>query len=371
MTYNFLKEISRVTEMYNRHRKLSGEEFNIFSVMSMEADEVFTHSALLAELLNPKGSHGLGSMPLQLFLKDLLDPDYQMNPENATCKKEEHIGFTNTEKSKGGRVDILVKDLEGNVIIIENKIYAAEQMNQLMRYKTKFPKAELFYLTLDGKESEQNAVNNETEKIYRNLSYEEHIIPWISNCAKLAYNKPMLREVLNQYLFLLKKLTNQTTNSEMAEQITEIIKQNFRASLEIYKNFDKVSTQIKDHLLKDISASLIDKFPLLTFSVDNYKGVQAIIISGLDQNITMKFRFKNQKWPVINITTESSFDGSKLPSFKTADADGKTVVWWKILPILKEERLLPHEIKETHNTFVSEISNVIMLLSSIKEGSCA
>ena len=70
MTYNFLKEISRVTEMYNRHRKLSGEEFNIFSVMSMEADEVFTHSALLAELLNPKGSHGLGSMPLQLFLKD-------------------------------------------------------------------------------------------------------------------------------------------------------------------------------------------------------------------------------------------------------------------------------------------------------------
>ena len=54
MTYNFLKEISRVTEMYSRHRKLSGEDFNIFSIMSMESDEVFTHSGLLAELLNPK-----------------------------------------------------------------------------------------------------------------------------------------------------------------------------------------------------------------------------------------------------------------------------------------------------------------------------
>ena len=130
----------------------------------------------------------------------------------------------NNDKSEGGRIDIVVKDSEGHVILIENKIYAAEQLNQLARYKKQYPHAELFYLTLDGKESAQNIADDDTEKIYRNLSYRDHIIPWISKCTELAHNKPMLREVLNQYIFLLKKLTNQTTNIEMAEQISKIIK---------------------------------------------------------------------------------------------------------------------------------------------------
>ena len=65
--------------MFNRHRKQSGEDFNIFSVMSMESDEVFTHSALLAELLNPSGSHGLGSAPLKLFVHRILGKEYPIS----------------------------------------------------------------------------------------------------------------------------------------------------------------------------------------------------------------------------------------------------------------------------------------------------
>lgn len=38
----------------------NGDFFNIFSILKMETDEVKTHSAFLAELLNPKGSHGQG-----------------------------------------------------------------------------------------------------------------------------------------------------------------------------------------------------------------------------------------------------------------------------------------------------------------------
>jgi len=45
---------------YNKIAKETGENFNIFTVMGMQSNEVKTHSAIIGELLNPKGSHGLG-----------------------------------------------------------------------------------------------------------------------------------------------------------------------------------------------------------------------------------------------------------------------------------------------------------------------
>ena len=363
MKYNFIKEISRVTEMYSRHRKLSGEEFNIFSIMSMESDEVFTHSALLAELLNPKGTHGLGKTPLELFIKEFLDPDHKMNLDNAVCKKEDHIGFTNEDKTEGGRVDIVVKDLEGNVILIENKIYASEQLNQLARYKKNYPKAELFYLTLDGKESDQNVAADDAPKLYRNLSYEKNIIPWISSCAELAYNKPMLREVLNQYIFLLKKLTNQTTNIEMAEQIAEIITENFEASLEIYRNFENVSKELKHKLLLELSAELKVKYPSLNVAMSEYKMVPAISVTGFEEDASLYFRFKSDKWPVITVEWETfSTSEISLPSFKQNIADGKVIGAWKMLPVLSEEKLFKDDWANTKLDFIRNIADAVDLL---------
>ena len=360
MSYTFLNEISRVSEMYTRHRKLSGEDFNIFSIMSMESDEVFTHSALLAELLHPKGTHGMGTKPLELFVQKFLDADYKMNFENAVCRKEDHIGFTDADKTKGGRIDIVVKDLEGNVILIENKIYAAEQLNQLKRYKKQFPNAELFYLTLDGKESGQITVGDDESKIYRNLSYRDDIIPWISKCTELAHNKPMLREVLNQYTFLLKKLTNQTTNIEMAEQISKIITDNFEASLEIYRNFEKVSKELKHNLLTDLAAELKLKYPSLNVTVSEYKTVPAIHITGFAKSASLYFRFKSDKMPVITLEGIASLtqDLSKL-SFKEHRVDQKVLNAWKMLPVLTEEKLFADKLAQTRLDFNKDVSDVI------------
>lgn len=358
MKYNFLREISGVIEMYSRHRKLSGEDFNIFSIMSMESDEVFTHSALLAELLNPKGSHGLGCKPLQLFMQQFLSPDYKMNFRNAICKKEDHIGFTNADKTEGGRVDILVKDSEGNVIIIENKIYAAEQLNQLSRYKKQYPKAELFYLTLDGKESDQNVAGDDLPKIYRNLSYAKDIIPWISSCAELAYNKPMLREVLNQYIFLLKKLTNQTTNTEMADQLTEIIEGNFPASLEIYRNFENVLNKLRGQLLDEVSKALEVKYPMLNVARTDYRTFPAVGIQGFEDDVTLYFWLKSKKQPVLSVLGDSlETVGGNLAGFKKGET-----TYWKLLPVLNEENLFKDELATTKLDFINKIADAVDLL---------
>ena len=59
-------------------------------------------------------------------------------------------------KTTEGKVDIVIKDSsEQNIIVIENKIYAGEQHDQLLRYHKSFPKGKLLFLTLEGRKSDQ------------------------------------------------------------------------------------------------------------------------------------------------------------------------------------------------------------------------
>src|SRR5690606_17360350 len=120
----------------------------------------------------------------------------------------------------GGRIDVFIKDKNSEVIMIENKINAREQQNQLLRYKNAFPCGKLFYLTLDGKESDCEKTK-ESQLKYFTISYNSDIIYWLENCKKTAIDTPMLREVLSQYIYLLKKITNQNTNKEMSKEITK------------------------------------------------------------------------------------------------------------------------------------------------------
>jgi hypothetical protein len=145
-------ELLRFTATQQRHAdalaQATGEHFNIFQILRVGHLEVKTHSPILGELLNPKGRHGQGAAFLRLFLARFEVREF--DTETATVKLEYHVGQI-TEKS-GGRIDIVVKDSKGAAIVIENKIYAGDQDNQMMRYREVYPHAELFYLTLDGRE---------------------------------------------------------------------------------------------------------------------------------------------------------------------------------------------------------------------------
>ena len=81
-----------------------------------------THSRLLGDLLNPKGTHGQGPLFLHVFLEGLGVP----NPGEG----EWQISI------EDGRVDICLWRLSPpSVIIIENKSnWAVDQENQLYRY---------------------------------------------------------------------------------------------------------------------------------------------------------------------------------------------------------------------------------------------
>lgn len=166
-----LNEVQTISESYERVAEATGENFNIFSILQMESDEVATHSRFIAELLNRKGKHGQKDKFLSNFVK-LFVPDSKIRTEKSQVIVEYHIG--KVEKEKGGRINILIKDDYSNVIMIENKIYAGEQFNQLLRYHNAFPQGKLFYLTLFGEDSKQKSFTS----LYTSLSYETDIINW-------------------------------------------------------------------------------------------------------------------------------------------------------------------------------------------------
>lgn len=184
-----------------------GEYYNIFEVLNLSTDEVRLHSSFIADLLNPKGKHGLGVKPLNSFLKILgLDFDEE-TLGNCNVKREYVIGSISADQTSGGNIDILLT-IGDYLIIIENKIYAGDQPRQLVRYHNfakSRPHHSLVYLTLGGdKPSDSSADELVYGKDYKCISYRKDITEWIEECLSMAVAKPLIRETLQQYLFIIK-----------------------------------------------------------------------------------------------------------------------------------------------------------------------
>ena len=178
-----------------------GENFNVFQVLDLQTNETRLHSALIAELLNPHGSHGLGDTFLKAFIGMMpLDFD-EFNTKSAEVFVEFYIGEISKDGSEGGRIDIFIKDNRGKAIIIENKVYAGDQDAQLLRYykfaeKTYDKAYRLLYLTLEGHEPSEFSTKGEKEEVkgYHCISYRHNIIPWLEECVQKAACFPLVRE---------------------------------------------------------------------------------------------------------------------------------------------------------------------------------
>lgn len=227
----FFREVASICALgqaQQEERNRKGENYNLFSILSIERYEL-KHSALIANLLDPKGSHGCGDAFLRAFFEIALKGTaYPFESSTPPQSYTEHytgpiVGDT------GGRIDILVKSSRYG-LIIENKIYAGDQDKQLTRYdnygKETFgaDKYLLAYLTLYGYDAskESTATKSAEEVGYLRLSYAEDILRWLEQCARLADNKPLVRESLNQYIRTIKQLTYQDMNQKNIEKIIDL-----------------------------------------------------------------------------------------------------------------------------------------------------
>jgi hypothetical protein len=302
---NLLNSVAEINKKYEEMARISGENFNIFKVLNVHSREVRTHSAFLAELLNRNGTHGMGAVFLELFISYFKAKNSEgnsefntriskFNPQTSEAKVEFHTGFINKEGTEGGRIDIIVIDKSNNEIIIENKIYAGDQNNQLLRYYNHNPNAPIFYLTLDGKKPSPESKGDLKENVeFISISYKKEILEWLEVCKKEALNHPILRETINQYIFLIKQLTNQTTNNKMSDEIVNYILNNghIENAFEIDKNIKIIKLKIMDKFY-DSMRNLAKQLSLDIEIRVNDKST-AIIFSKIEFNFDVQFYFEN------------------------------------------------------------------------------
>lgn len=222
---NILNQVRIVSQKIKEQRKEKferGESFNIFNDLGFMSNEVHLHSMFLANLLNPKGSHGQRGKFLEAFLKMLqksfpaISADsLELDTAIASVEVEKYIG--RQTDSEGGRIDIYLTDGKHS-IIIENKIYAGDQHHQMLRYwnygmSQKGNDTEksfvLIYLTLDGCPPSKDSLGEDLkENDIVCLSYKSDIRGWLDRCVELASRTPLVRETINQYISTIDILTN-------------------------------------------------------------------------------------------------------------------------------------------------------------------
>lgn len=240
-----MTRINEISNKYEEISKVSGDNFNVFRVIELTSDEVRLHSKFLAELLNPKGSHGQGSKFLDLFIQqfDIKNVD----SETSKVDVEKYIG--NKTDTEGGRIDIFIEDNNQNAIIIENKIYASDQENQLVRYSNYTTNSKIiFYLNLDGSDpSEHSCHGLELDKDFKVISYKDDILTWLENCKKESVSLPLLREGITHYMNLIKHLTGQSNNTTMDKEIIDLLAtpQNIEMAIKIAKTTEKAKRKIQ------------------------------------------------------------------------------------------------------------------------------
>lgn len=329
---NILNQVRIVSRKIKEQRKEKferGENYNIFYDLGFMSDEVHLHSMFLANLLNPKGSHGQRGKFLEAFLK-MLQKSFPaisadrlvLDTANASVEVEKYIG--RQTDSEGGRIDIYLTDGKHS-IIIENKIYAVDQHHQMLRYwnygmSQKGDDTEksfvLIYLTLDGCSPSKDSLGEDLkENDIVCLSYKSDIRGWLDRCVELSSRTPLVRETINQYISTIDILTNNVMedNKELLDILSK--EENLDAVYDITNNKNIVVNRI-------INEVFIPKLRDLAESKGLTMGDNCIE-NWLEESWAGA-SFYNPKWKYLKLVFEFERRGlgSLIFGFHTKDEDG-------------------------------------------------
>lgn len=287
-----LEHLQGVIKFESKRKKITAEDFNIFNILGISHLEVSTHSRFISNLLDPCGSHYQGNIFLELFMRKIGIEDFNYADASIEVEKSEN---------KYGRFDIFITDDKNWTIIIENKIHAGSQEEQLGRYikylketsKTKNKK--LLYLTLANEFDNDSHCNEdyspgigisqrekeflepqgvktvEDIKLYKHITYSNDILDWLANAQKEAVSLPRIREVIEQYIQIIRELTNKPEDMVMNE-IKDYIKkdkEHYNALTECYNAYNNIRAGLIKEIFEKIKSGLEKKYNIEKENINN------------------------------------------------------------------------------------------------------
>lgn len=196
---NFAFGLCEARQRDREYEERCAPRFNLFRILIGKKRET-AHSAFLADLLNPKGSHGQGRAFLREFFGVWSEMSHLPHVEPDADSKVTDFEVITEKGTYNGRLDILLESRErGILFVIENKIDAAEQQNQLKRYaewlsgKKNIKKGVLIVLAPEGRKPDDQQVKCVC------LTYQKEIMTWIERCKSVARPARVI-DSLQQYL---------------------------------------------------------------------------------------------------------------------------------------------------------------------------
>lgn len=266
MSQDFFIRLSDDIQHFLKSKRVAGENFNLFRICGIARNEVYTHSALLCDLLNPKGSHDQGSVFLKLFI-ETLNLDVVIDGRPVTVTPEYYIGLVKDET--GGKLDLLI-EIGEQKIAIENKIDAAEQPNWVKRYRSFLGDSGLLiYLTLDGRAPKK--IEATQKELVIRISYGQDIIRWLEACKNKVEAAPIIRESLSQYIHLIRYLTRQEKNHLMTKKIVETVTGS-REAFEAYCAIRNADNEIRKAIVLELAKRVDSLLPAGLFVVKKPEG---------------------------------------------------------------------------------------------------
>jgi hypothetical protein len=201
----FTVELPKLRDDERSWQRATAPYFNVFRALHLERRETKLHSRFLAELLDPNGIHGQGDHFLIAFL-DLAKRSGLHSPSEwpQACYSSRLWEITTEEAvNESDRLDIVIRCRRARfIIVIENKIDAAEGNEQLSRYdkwlqkqKDDFDFRNLVFLAPEVREPETISMDK-----CLCLSYRHHITAWLRKFVEIPAH---LRFAVDQYLQVL------------------------------------------------------------------------------------------------------------------------------------------------------------------------
>lgn len=242
-------------------------------------------SRILADLLDPLGSHHQGDLFLQKFLRHVFPSeetssfwmDSLRNAKNIQVSTEVPCHASGTQR----RMDILLtwQNNQGETfaLCIENKPYAGDQIQQLADYLNelkirKYRHLHLLYLSGDGTDPSENSLPTDHADEYRRhqqLSTQgySNLIDWLRSC-RMDCRSERVAHFLREIELFIERVFKGIKDMSEAVKIQEIITQDGKALTSAFE----ISRQIKI-----VQAQLIVK---LQDQLQSILGLQGYCISG-------------------------------------------------------------------------------------------
>ena len=305
---NFFVNMKNLSSKMNELKIKTPGTMNVAEIMIRHHLEN-QHSNIIAFLVNPSEIHNHPEYGY-LFLNMLKEKGLGIEG------KEIYKVFRENSTDEFRRMDIFI-ETDSDFIIIENKINAGDQENQIKDYVEYVKKhyevsnnVFVCYLTKFGVEPSEKSITKEQLNILRknnqfvSLSYSDDVLNWL-NELKVKENEDVLKSGIIQYIDVVKEISNKrekgfNMNYEIAKELFGEYGKLDRNSLKeklhaIYDFQNNINLVLYINLFEDIFKEGKGKISLISSEKTDYKNPTEWAKDVLENPIKLGIRYSSDK----------------------------------------------------------------------------